>query len=331
MIPRLLLASLILVTTAAADFEKWTNKDGKEAELELITAEEKDGAKTGEFVTRAGKTVSLKELDLAPESAAKLKARTVAKIRYDYGSGSRPGENDPFAADGQEAPTGATFGFLAVGENLAGIRTAGETVASFKVDGGAEWKSAKRKLEADPAPATPKSAGGLREVKFRLFIEGDHSADELKSSQLKGTVQAVFGSGLKTADAKLQLKGTKGGDIKSGKSAIGPFEVQVDQMNPFGDKEQLSVRIRDPKLGAAKEEVVASPFGDRRSVAPIPLQVAKIDVIASGKKIENVNPAFLVEGSAAGGEVTVVIQYWSKLHEKTMSFEKSPGQFEQVQ
>lgn len=60
--------------TAFAGFEKWTNKDGKTAELELVKVVEKDGEKAGEFKMRNGKTVTLKESDLSKEAAEKLAA-----------------------------------------------------------------------------------------------------------------------------------------------------------------------------------------------------------------------------------------------------------------
>lgn len=57
-----------------AGFEKWTNKDGKTADLELIKVVEKDGEKAGEFKMRSGKTVTLKASDLSEEAAEKLEA-----------------------------------------------------------------------------------------------------------------------------------------------------------------------------------------------------------------------------------------------------------------
>jgi len=57
-----------------AAFEKWTNKEGKTAELELIRVFEKDGEKAGEFKMRTGKTVSLQASGLSGESAGRLAA-----------------------------------------------------------------------------------------------------------------------------------------------------------------------------------------------------------------------------------------------------------------
>jgi len=69
-----LLLSLMFAGAAFAGFEKWTNKDGKTADLELVKVVEKDGEKAGEFKMRNGKTVTLKVSDLSEEAAKKLEA-----------------------------------------------------------------------------------------------------------------------------------------------------------------------------------------------------------------------------------------------------------------
>ncbi len=46
--------------SAHAEFETWTNAEGKEAELDLISVTEVDGEKQGEFKMRNGKIVTLK-------------------------------------------------------------------------------------------------------------------------------------------------------------------------------------------------------------------------------------------------------------------------------
>jgi thiol-disulfide isomerase/thioredoxin len=67
-----ILLSLMFAGVSIAGFEKWTNKDGKTADLELIKVIEKDGEKAGEFKMRNGKTVTLKASDLSEEAAGKL-------------------------------------------------------------------------------------------------------------------------------------------------------------------------------------------------------------------------------------------------------------------
>jgi thiol-disulfide isomerase/thioredoxin len=69
-----ILLSLMFAGVTFAGFEKWTNKDGKTADLELIKVVEKDGEKAGEFKMRSGKTVTLKASDLSEEAAEKLEA-----------------------------------------------------------------------------------------------------------------------------------------------------------------------------------------------------------------------------------------------------------------
>jgi thiol-disulfide isomerase/thioredoxin len=67
-----ILLSLMFAGACFAGFEKWTNKDGKTADLELVKVVEKDGEKAGEFKMRNGKTVTLKASDLSEEAAGKL-------------------------------------------------------------------------------------------------------------------------------------------------------------------------------------------------------------------------------------------------------------------
>lgn len=67
-----ILLSLLLSGVSLAGFEKWTNKAGKTAELELVKVTEAGGEKVGEFKTRAGKTVTLKASDLADGEAKRL-------------------------------------------------------------------------------------------------------------------------------------------------------------------------------------------------------------------------------------------------------------------
>lgn len=69
-----ILLSLMFAGVAFAGFEKWTNKDGKTADLELVKVIEKDGEKAGEFKMRNGKTITLKASDLSEAGAEKLEA-----------------------------------------------------------------------------------------------------------------------------------------------------------------------------------------------------------------------------------------------------------------
>jgi len=60
-----ILLSILMAGVSFAGFEKWTNKDGKTAELDLVKVTEAGGEKSGEFKMRNGKTVTLKLSDLA--------------------------------------------------------------------------------------------------------------------------------------------------------------------------------------------------------------------------------------------------------------------------
>lgn len=67
-----ILLSVLLAGVSFAGFEKWTNKDGKAAELELVKVTETGGEKTGEFKMRNGKTITLKASGLAEADAKRL-------------------------------------------------------------------------------------------------------------------------------------------------------------------------------------------------------------------------------------------------------------------
>ena len=67
-----ILLSILLAGVSFAGFEKWTNKDGKAADLELVKVTESAGVKTGEFKMRNGKTISLKATELAEADAKRL-------------------------------------------------------------------------------------------------------------------------------------------------------------------------------------------------------------------------------------------------------------------
>lgn len=68
----ILLTSILAAGVSLAEFETWTNKDGKTAELELVNVLDKDGGKAGEFRMRNGRTVTLSASDLSEESATRL-------------------------------------------------------------------------------------------------------------------------------------------------------------------------------------------------------------------------------------------------------------------
>ena len=67
-----ILLSLLMTGVSFAGFEKWTNKDGKTAELDLVKVSDSGGEKAGEFKTRSGKAVTLKVSDLAEADAKRL-------------------------------------------------------------------------------------------------------------------------------------------------------------------------------------------------------------------------------------------------------------------
>ena len=67
-----ILIACLLVSSARAEFRKWTRNDGKTAELELVGVTESGGEKTGEFKMRNGQTIALKSSVLSGADAKLL-------------------------------------------------------------------------------------------------------------------------------------------------------------------------------------------------------------------------------------------------------------------
>jgi nucleoredoxin len=66
------LAAALLTCPVFADFQMWTNKDGRQAELEFVKTTEKDGQPAGEFRMRNGKSITIKAADLDDAGQKKL-------------------------------------------------------------------------------------------------------------------------------------------------------------------------------------------------------------------------------------------------------------------
>ncbi|GAA5483352.1 thioredoxin-like domain-containing protein [Haloferula sargassicola] len=67
-----LLLSALFTGLASADFEPWTNQDGKTVDLELVSKSEKDGDTVGTFRMRNGHTVDVAASTLSADSASRL-------------------------------------------------------------------------------------------------------------------------------------------------------------------------------------------------------------------------------------------------------------------
>jgi thiol-disulfide isomerase/thioredoxin len=67
-----LLIGFTLSGYATAEFEKWTNKEGKSVELELVKVTQVDGQAQGDFKMRDGRAATLKAADLIAEDAKRL-------------------------------------------------------------------------------------------------------------------------------------------------------------------------------------------------------------------------------------------------------------------
>lgn len=62
---QILLIAFSITSLASAEFESWTNKEGKSVELDLIKVTQVAGEVQGEFKMRNGKTATIKVSDLS--------------------------------------------------------------------------------------------------------------------------------------------------------------------------------------------------------------------------------------------------------------------------
>lgn len=69
---KVFLISMLVGGSCLAEFESWTSKDGRSADLDLKSVSETEGEKVGEFLMRNGRSTKLKASQLSAESAAKL-------------------------------------------------------------------------------------------------------------------------------------------------------------------------------------------------------------------------------------------------------------------
>jgi thiol-disulfide isomerase/thioredoxin len=72
--PLAFIISLSLVLPLSAAYEKWTNKEGKTVELDLVEVTGEGDAKAGVFQMRNGRKATIKAVDLDEESAKRLAA-----------------------------------------------------------------------------------------------------------------------------------------------------------------------------------------------------------------------------------------------------------------
>ena len=68
-----ILLSLLFAGVSSADFATWTNKDGKEAKLDLVSVVDSGGERTGKFKMSNGKIITIKASELSEADATKLR------------------------------------------------------------------------------------------------------------------------------------------------------------------------------------------------------------------------------------------------------------------
>lgn len=95
-----ILFTFLSVGIACAEFEKWTSREGKTADLELIKVTETGGEKAGEFKKRDGKLVTLRACELSKADAARM-ARWQAAVETGKEEKALidPSPFDPFLKD----------------------------------------------------------------------------------------------------------------------------------------------------------------------------------------------------------------------------------------
>ncbi len=91
----ILLIAVSLPSLVSAEFETWTNKEGKSVELDLVNVTQSGGEAQGEFKMRNGRSATLKASDLS-EADAKRLAEWKPAAAAPVAAAATPSVFDPF-------------------------------------------------------------------------------------------------------------------------------------------------------------------------------------------------------------------------------------------
>jgi hypothetical protein len=287
---RFLLLSFVLgAGVAHAEFARWTSKDGKAAELELLKLETKDEAEMVTFKTRAGKTVTMKLTDLqegewqrardAMAAAPATKTETAAPGKVEVKLDAAQVHAKQEVEGGAPIPGKLEFRFSVSGANYAGVKPETLEVPAFRL-GNRIVPSRSWGIVGYGAN------GGTSPVPLTLTSQGNFDAAKLSGSKLSATVTAMFGTVIKTA--RVELKVPKD-DSKPTVGMAGPIEVHLTR-----DLKKINLATN----------------------AKIPQQLVSYRI--EGDESQD---RFSVDILKAGETVPVMVSYWEALKEQPLKLE----------
>ncbi|MES2440619.1 MAG: hypothetical protein V4584_16245 [Verrucomicrobiota bacterium] len=352
MLIRLMVMGFAVSGVASGNFEKWTSRDGKEAELDLIAVTKSKDVRSGSFVMKDGRIVTLKESDLSQESARRLALPSITEVSYQWcllkedlpdhnlvQHQQHPDASDPFAELDKELalkndPPGAVFIFHATGPNLLGVAEESLELGSFVPGDGTESREKRVAAVAipDKVPAgkAERPEDGPVKLPFGIAFGGDYSADDLKNSKMAGGVKLLFGTGMTSATAKLRLKKMEKTGLRTELERVGPFNIC------FGPSRDKRLDPESSEFLLASDLYINNAVSNRKpvkGVSPDPLEVAPrvrivdYEIVADGKKLGPFGPDERTSNLVVGEELSITVWYWKNVHELPFAFSKKPGEF----
>ncbi len=322
---RIGLILLVFSVAAMAEFELWKNKDGKEAELELLDVIETNGVRSAQFETRAGKIVTLRESELGDDEKARLKDWKPYAIRFED---LNDGRDDPFGSNDL-----FSFRFVATGKHLVAVKPGSVRVQSLKLAGGKDVASQAGCLLNGVVGG---GAEGVRERGLSIELRSGLAPEEFQRAAIGGSATLITSSRQVTRSAKIAVPALKADRAsESEKVEIGPFEVWLTRSDPFGEGKVLTtVNVTDPQVEAPPtggsspfDAADDTGFPTAKELAGVsvvyPVQIISVEVTdADGKQVSTTAPEVAAAAQADGAEVVVSVRYWTALRERVVAFKK---------
>jgi hypothetical protein len=286
-LPRILIPLLFLGATAAhGEFARWTSKDGKVAELELLKLEKKADAETVTFRTRAGKTVTMNLTDLEEAEWQRIREATAPAAAAEAPAGALKVVFQKATVFPDRPVPGSTplpaqleYRFQITGSNYAGLKPDSLVVEPLKV--GNRTVSARSWM-----PNCTAGAGGMT---LTLSSPGKFDEAKLSGSKLSGSLIAYSGTVMKTE--KIEMKAPK----EEGKltyAKAGPFTLHVSR-----DVRQVTVGIDEKD----RQRIISYRVDGSTSNGGLSVDLVKVDKT-----------------------VPVIVDYWEELKENTLKLEGTP-------
>ena len=292
----LLSASICLCAIASAEFEKWTDTQGRAAEMEIVGVQGEAEKTEVEFRVRSGKKVMipLTKLDAVSQlrvaSWRKLVPKLTSKFiriqtEKDLGGLKRMSKNgqaeeivDPYL----------NFCFAVHGENIIGIDPQDPAVVSVEVGNQRRFSWKKTYPYRSKVPTR---------VAVNLQGHGEYKIEDLKAAEFSGSVTVLTSPGPTEVKKEFKLP-SKPGEKLSGK--VGHLAVVAEwsaEENPFANGAPKTIWVN--ATGKYLLEVIETNV--------------EIDGVAYGQRVPL---------SHAGKNAVVKIKTWDKVREVKVTLTK---------